>query len=73
VIFVRFREADERRVFCVSGSAIANAVSAPIAIGKTDWPDHPWIEKQAKFAKTLTSRFAREALSFYTVFSPATY
>jgi uroporphyrinogen decarboxylase len=59
--------------FAYPGSAIANAVSAAdLRSARPIGPDHPWIEKQAKFAKTLTSRFAREALSFYTVFSPAT-
>jgi uroporphyrinogen decarboxylase len=34
--------------------------------------DHPWIEKQVEFAKTLTDRFGGEVLCFYNIFSPAT-
>jgi uroporphyrinogen decarboxylase len=33
---------------------------------------HPWIEKQVEFAKTLTSLFGGEVLTFYNIFSPAT-
>ncbi|MDR0400000.1 MAG: uroporphyrinogen decarboxylase [Treponema sp.] len=35
-------------------------------------PDHPWIEKQVDFVKTLTGLFGKEVLSFYNIFSPAT-
>jgi uroporphyrinogen decarboxylase len=38
------------------------------SIGK----DHPWIEKQVEFAKTLTGIFGSELMSFYTIFAPAT-
>jgi uroporphyrinogen decarboxylase len=34
---------------------------------------HPWIEKQVEFVKTLTGIFGKEVLSFYNIFSPATY
>jgi uroporphyrinogen decarboxylase len=34
--------------------------------------DHPWIEKQVEFAKTLTGMFGSEVLTFYNIFSPAT-
>jgi uroporphyrinogen decarboxylase len=36
-------------------------------------PGHPWIEKQIEFVKTLTDFFKGEVLSFYNIFSPATY
>jgi uroporphyrinogen decarboxylase len=36
-------------------------------------PGHPWIEKQIEFVKTLTDFFNGEVLSFYNIFSPATY
>jgi uroporphyrinogen decarboxylase len=35
--------------------------------------DHPWIEKQAAFVKTLTELFGKDVLSFYNIFSPATF
>ncbi|MDR1318092.1 MAG: uroporphyrinogen decarboxylase [Treponema sp.] len=35
-------------------------------------PDHPWIEEQVAFAKTLTGLFGGEVLTFYNIFSPAT-
>jgi len=34
--------------------------------------DHPWIEKQAVFAKTITNLFGKEVMTFYNIFSPAT-
>jgi uroporphyrinogen decarboxylase len=34
--------------------------------------DHPWIEKQVEFARTLTGIFGGEVLCFYNIFSPAT-
>jgi uroporphyrinogen decarboxylase len=34
--------------------------------------DHPWIEKQVEFTKTLTGIFGQELLCFYNIFSPAT-
>jgi uroporphyrinogen decarboxylase len=36
-------------------------------------PRHPWIEKQVDLVKTLTGVFGKEVLSFYNIFSPATY
>jgi uroporphyrinogen decarboxylase len=36
-------------------------------------PRHPWIEKQVEFVKNLTGLFGKEVLSFYNIFSPATY
>jgi uroporphyrinogen decarboxylase len=35
-------------------------------------PNHPWIEKQVDFVKTLTGMFGKEVLGFYNIFSPAT-
>jgi uroporphyrinogen decarboxylase len=35
--------------------------------------DHPWIEKQVAMVKTLTGLFGKEVLSFYNIFSPATF
>ncbi|GHV95612.1 uroporphyrinogen decarboxylase [Spirochaetia bacterium] len=34
--------------------------------------DHPWIREQAAFAKTITSLFGKEVMTFYNIFSPAT-
>jgi uroporphyrinogen decarboxylase len=34
--------------------------------------NHPWIEKQVSFARTLTDFFGGEVLTFYNIFSPAT-
>lgn len=34
--------------------------------------DHPWIERQAAFARTLTDAFGAEVLTFYNIFAPAT-
>jgi len=34
--------------------------------------DHPWIEEQAAFAKTMTDFFGKEVMVFYNIFSPAT-
>jgi uroporphyrinogen decarboxylase len=34
--------------------------------------DHPWIEGQVAFAKTITDLFGGEVLAFYNIFSPAT-
>ncbi|MDR1636364.1 MAG: uroporphyrinogen decarboxylase, partial [Treponema sp.] len=36
-------------------------------------PRHPWIEKQVDLVKNLTAVFGKEVLSFYNIFSPATY
>jgi uroporphyrinogen decarboxylase len=35
--------------------------------------DHPWIEKQVALVKNLTTLFGGEVLSFYNIFSPATF
>jgi uroporphyrinogen decarboxylase len=35
--------------------------------------DHPWIEKQVAFVKNLTEQFGKEVLTFYNIFSPATF
>jgi uroporphyrinogen decarboxylase len=35
--------------------------------------DHPWIERQVALVKTLTAFFGGEVLSFYNIFSPATF
>jgi uroporphyrinogen decarboxylase len=35
--------------------------------------DHPWIEKQAAFVKSLTGLFGKDVLSFYNIFSPVTF
>jgi uroporphyrinogen decarboxylase len=34
--------------------------------------DHPWIEKQVEYAKTLYGIFGKEIFSFYNIFAPAT-
>jgi uroporphyrinogen decarboxylase len=34
--------------------------------------DHPWIEKQIAFAKTITDLFGKQVFTFYNVFAPAT-
>ncbi|MDR0623911.1 MAG: uroporphyrinogen decarboxylase [Treponema sp.] len=34
--------------------------------------DHPWMDKQVEFAKTLTGMFGKEVFCFYNIFSPAT-
>jgi len=34
---------------------------------------HPWIEKQIDLAKSLTDSFGKEVLTFYNIFSPATF
>jgi uroporphyrinogen decarboxylase len=34
--------------------------------------DHPWIDKQVEFAKTITGMFGKEVCCFYNIFSPAT-
>ncbi|MDR1586287.1 MAG: uroporphyrinogen decarboxylase [Treponema sp.] len=39
---------------------------------KSIGPDHPWIEEQVAFAKTITGLFGGEVLTFYNIFSPAT-
>jgi uroporphyrinogen decarboxylase len=39
---------------------------------KSIGPDHPWIEEQVSFAKTITGLFGGEVFTFYNIFSPAT-
>jgi uroporphyrinogen decarboxylase len=34
--------------------------------------DHPWIREQVKFAKSITSAYGSEVLTFYNIFAPAT-
>jgi len=34
--------------------------------------DHPWIEEQASYAKTLAEVFGKEVMVFYNILSPAT-
>jgi len=34
--------------------------------------NHPWIEEQAAFARTMVDLFGREVMIFYNIFSPAT-
>jgi uroporphyrinogen decarboxylase len=34
--------------------------------------DHPWINKQVEFAKSITGAFGKEVLTFYNIFSPST-
>jgi uroporphyrinogen decarboxylase len=34
--------------------------------------DHPWIEKQAAFAKNIAGAYGKEILTFYNIFSAAT-
>jgi uroporphyrinogen decarboxylase len=34
--------------------------------------NHPWIQKQVEFARTITGEFAHEAMMFYNTFSPST-
>ncbi|MDR3139366.1 MAG: uroporphyrinogen decarboxylase, partial [Treponema sp.] len=34
--------------------------------------DHPWIERQIAFAKTITGAFGSEVMTFYNIFAPAT-
>jgi uroporphyrinogen decarboxylase len=34
--------------------------------------DHPWIQRQLDFAKTITALFGAEVMTFYNIFSPAT-
>jgi len=34
--------------------------------------NHPWIEEQASYAKTLAGLFGKEIMLFYNIFSPAT-
>jgi len=34
--------------------------------------NHPWIEEQVSYAKTLAGLFGREVMLFYNIFSPAT-
>jgi uroporphyrinogen decarboxylase len=51
-------------IFAEKAADLRSAVS----IGK----DHPWIERQVEFAKTITGIFGGEILSFYNIFAPAT-
>ena len=34
--------------------------------------NHPWIEEQASYAKTIAGLFGKEVMLFYNIFSPAT-
>jgi uroporphyrinogen decarboxylase len=35
--------------------------------------DHPWIEKQLAFVKSITGAYGGEILTFYNIFAPATF
>lgn len=45
-----------------------NDLKKVISIGK----EHPWIEKQVEYAKTLYGIFGKDIFSFYNIFAPAT-
>jgi uroporphyrinogen decarboxylase len=47
----------------------ASDLGKAVSIGK----DHPWIEKQIRYAKTITGLCGSEVMCFYNIFSPATF
>jgi uroporphyrinogen decarboxylase len=47
----------------------ASDLGRAVSIGK----DHPWIEKQIRYAKTITGLCGSEVMCFYNIFSPATF
>jgi uroporphyrinogen decarboxylase len=60
--------------FVYPGEAIINAktgadLGKAVSIGK----NHPWIDKQISYAKTITALCGSEVMCFYNIFSPATF
>jgi uroporphyrinogen decarboxylase len=56
---------NEAIIHADAGADLGKAVS----IGE----DHPWIEKQIDYAKTITGLCGSEVMCFYNIFSPATF
>jgi uroporphyrinogen decarboxylase len=60
--------------FIYPNEAIINAktgadLGKAVSIGK----NHPWIERQISYAKTITGLCGSEVMCFYNIFSPATF
>jgi uroporphyrinogen decarboxylase len=59
--------------FIYPGNEIKNAQkAADLWNVKPIGADHPWIEKQVEFAKSITGAFGKDVLTFYNIFSPST-
>jgi uroporphyrinogen decarboxylase len=59
--------------FIYPGKEMENAEkAADLWKARSIGADHPWIEKQVEFAKSITGAFGKDVLAFYNIFSPST-